>query len=264
MKISGAKRFVLPVLLALLLFLAARDYLGYHYYYGFQEEIGRAKSIESSFLRLESLLEKAVRFSGNPLFRKELGRLYFERALGENQFGSPERRDHFLDLSRESLVRAANGNPLDAFALYDLGRVYLLYNYPLLTYLDKAKAYFRRALELNPADEFLNVNIVFIYLTQWEFLSGEEKDYVLGRISEAKAACPDFVPKLRKRCREELGDEAKLEAVLDAAGEAAAGRRPHPGLSSAPFTPASLFRGPGSAGGPGLEEPGGADVALWK
>jgi len=211
-----AKKVIFLVILAGLLVIGVRDYVGYHYFYNYQEERDKAKSIESSFTRLEANLKKAVRLFKNPLFYKELGRLYFERALGENKFGSEERRDFYLDRARESLVQAVKANPVDAFVYYDLGRIYLLYNYPLLTYLDKAKAYFKKALQLKPADEFLNVNIIFIYLTQWDWLAEEEKDFVLKRIGEARMACQNFVPRLRKRWRNEFGQEKeeRLEKIL--------------------------------------------------
>ncbi len=216
-----AKKVIFLGILAGLLVVEARIYLGYHYFYKYKEERGRAKSIEGSFERLEADLKKAGRLFGNPSFYKELGQLYFERALGENKFGSEERRDFYLDRARESLIQAVKANPVDAFVYYDLGKVYLLYNYPLLTYLDKAKAYFRKALEFKPADEFLNVNIIFIYLTQWDSLQEGEKDFVLKRIGEARMACQNFVPRLRKRWRDEFGKGEKggrLEKILELAG----------------------------------------------
>jgi len=209
------KKIVVFGVLLVLLILGARSYLGFHYLYKYKGLRSQARSIEESFNQLETNLKKAIGFYENPLFYKEISRLYFEMALAENQFGTEERRELFLDKARDSLISRIKINPIDAFAHYDMGKVFLLYNFPLLTYMDKGKLYFRRALELKPADEFLNVNIVFIYMTQWESLEEEEVIYIKERIQIAKKASENFSPMLRKRWRENVGDEKKLGEILE-------------------------------------------------
>jgi tetratricopeptide (TPR) repeat protein len=207
------KIVVLGVVLVLF-FMGAKCYLGYHYFYRYGEARNRAENIERSFPKLETRIKIAVRFWGNPLFYLEMGQLYLERALAENQFGTAVRRDFYLDRARESLIRAIKGNPVDAFAFFEMGKVYMLYNFPLLTYMGKAKRYFRKAVELKPADEFLNENIVYIYLTQWERLEDEEKGFVKERVEAMKENNRDFVQRLRRRWREDYGGLETLEKIL--------------------------------------------------
>lgn len=176
------KKIIVLVALAGMLVIAAKDYFGYHYFYKYKEARSQAESIEGSFSQLELNLKKAVSCSKNYLFYREMGRLYLERALAEEKFGTAEKRDFYLERARESLIKAISRNPIDASAYYGMGTVYLLYNYPLLTYMEKAKRYFRKALELKPADEFLNENIVYVYLTQWERLGEEEREFVGERV----------------------------------------------------------------------------------
>lgn len=217
-----AKIILLGVVLALFAF-SAKSYLGYHYFYRYGETRSRAESIERSFPKLEARIKTAVGFWQNPLFYLEMGQLYLERALAENQFGSRARRDFYLDRARESLIRAIKGNPVDAFTYFEMGKVYMLYNFPLLTYLEKAKLYFRKALELKPADEFLNENVLYIYLTQWDWLEEEEKEFVgervraMGEMEEREGRDGidgRFVRRLRSKWRENFGEVEKLEEIL--------------------------------------------------
>jgi hypothetical protein len=192
-------------------FLGAKSYLGFHYFYQYGEARSRAESIERRFPELEAKIKTAVRFWGNPLFHLEMGQLYLERALAENQFGTAERRDFYLDLAKESLICAIKGNPLDAFTYFEMGKVYMLYNYPLLTYMEKAKRYFRLALELKPADEFLHENILYVYLAQWERLSEEERDFVEERVKEMDEG---LVRRLQNKWKENFSDDSMLKEIF--------------------------------------------------
>jgi hypothetical protein len=149
---------------------------------------------------------------------KELGRLYLEMALGENEFGTAAGRDALCDLGRESLVRSIRANPADSSAYFDIGKAYLLYNFPLLTYAEKGRVYLKRALELKPADEFLSLNILYIFLTQWDLLEEEEKEFAGGRLKEQAAANESFMDRLRRRWGENFGTAAGLEPILRAIG----------------------------------------------
>ena len=208
------KKIVVFGLVVVLVALAAKEYLGYHYFYKYKNVSSHANSIEGSFSELEENLKKTVRFSKNPLFYKELAQLYLEMAVVENEFGTDEKRDVNLDRARESLNHLIKRNPIDAFAYYQMGIVYLLYNYPLLTYRDKENLYFLKALELNPVDEFLNLNILFIYLTQWDFLNNEEKSFVIKRLGKMWNSNERFIPQLRNRWKKNFGDVERLKEIL--------------------------------------------------
>lgn len=210
-RIKGICGIVMSVVL---LFFATKEYLGYHYFYKYYDIRGQARSIESSFPELEGNLKKAVRFYSNPVFYKELARLYLERAVGEAQFGTAEERDFYVDQMRESLIQLIKRNPIDAYAYYEMGKVYLLYNFPLLTYIEKAKLYFQMALELNPVDEFLNIYILYIYLTQWDFLNDEEKSFVYAQAGKIWRSNESFIPRLRNFWRKNGGDVKRLKEIF--------------------------------------------------
>ena len=208
------KKIIIFLILAVLLTFGARSYLGFHHFYKYTELMEEAKSIESSFEQLESALKRAAGYSDHFLFPMELGRLNLDMALMENQFGTAEKRDIYLDQARDYLMRSLKKNPINAVAYYEMGKVYMLYNYPLLTYMEKAKFYFRRALDLKPADEFLNENILYIYSSQWERLSDEERIYVRDKIQFAKESSDNFLHRLRNKWSENFGEEERLNTIL--------------------------------------------------
>lgn len=208
------KKVVLLTLCVVLVIVAAKEWLGYHNYFRYKSERTQVKSIESGFVGLEKKLKRATELSNNPLFEKRLARLYLERAFGEIQFGSAVMREDYLDLMRESLVRLIQKNPVDALAYYEMGKCYLLYNFPLVTYFDKTNLYFRKALELKPSDAFLNVNILYIYLTQWDLLDNDGKGFVFERIGEMSKKSSSFVSRLRSLWRKEAGNPARLKEML--------------------------------------------------
>jgi tetratricopeptide (TPR) repeat protein len=83
-----------------------------------------------------------------------------------------------------------------------------------MTYADKAKLYFRKALELDPADEFLNLNILYFYLTAWDVLEGADRDYAADRLRRIRAADPAFMPQLEQRWKQQFGSLDQLNQVL--------------------------------------------------
>lgn len=208
------KKVILLTLCVVLMIVAFREWRGYFNYFRYRSERIQVKSIESGFIGLEEKLKRATVLSNNPLFEKRLARLYLERAFGEIQFGSAESREDYLDLMWESLVRLIQKNPVDAFAYYEMGKCYLLYNFPLVTYFDKAKLYFQKALELKPSDAFLNSNILYIYLTQWDLLDDEGKGFVFKRIGEMSKKSSRFVSRLRSLWRKEAGSPERLKEML--------------------------------------------------
>jgi len=197
-----------------LLILATKQYLGYRYFYRYKSERASAKSIEKSFPELERDLKKSISFSKNPLFYAQMSQIYQEMAIVENKFGTEEKRDFYIDQARESLLELIKTNPIDAFAYYEMGKVYMLYNFPLLTYMDKAKRYFLKALELKPADEFLNLNIVYIYLTQWDFLNTAEKSFVFKRLEKMWKNNENFITQLQNQWEKGFPDDEKLKEIL--------------------------------------------------
>lgn len=204
----------LAVLIVLLYVLATTEYLGYHYFAKYEDARAQSRSIESNFLELEKNLKKAVHFYHNPDFYGELGRLYLDRALAENAFGSGEKRDSYLDQALAAYTEQIRKNAVDSYAYYDLGRVYMLYNFPLLTYAEKGRQYFKKALELDPGDDFLNIDILYVYLTQWSSLRTEENEFLAGRLQDVLKYNPDFIPRIRDLWKENFGGIDRLKEIL--------------------------------------------------
>jgi len=205
--------FAIAVATALFL-LAARAYLGYRYFYKYVSGREVATNLEGSFGALDPKLRRAVSFSHNPLFYQEMGRLYLEMALAENKFGTPEKRDEYLDRARESLEGLIRRNPLDAFGYYELGKVYTLYNYPLLTYAAKGRTYLSRALEMRPVDKDLNVNVIYAYLAQWDRLNAVERDFVYAAMARNLETDENFFPRVLALWTSDFKDSAKLKAII--------------------------------------------------
>jgi hypothetical protein len=193
---------------------AAREFQGFRYLGLYRDERAGARSVQSAFPELEGLLRRATGWSANPEIEKELGRLDLEMARAENEAENGERRDVQCDRAVEAYGAVIARDPIDSSAHYEMGMTYLLYNYPLMTYADKAKLYFRKALELNPSDEFLNLNILYFYLTAWDGLGDEERDYTRARLQKIRAADPAFMPQLEQRWTQQFGSLDKLKSIL--------------------------------------------------
>jgi tetratricopeptide (TPR) repeat protein len=214
-----SKRLFLLILLiatAGLLFVAIRQYIGFHHYNAYKNIRSEARSIQSAFPELETSLSKAVRAYKNPLFYKELGRLYLDRAQAEDKFGDPALRDAFLDKAAAAIAENIRRNPLDSWAYYDMGKIWMLYNAPLLTYADKARAYLRSALELNPSHDFLNLNVLYLFLIQWNSLTENEKAFVFSRIGRKLDEKLEFIGLLKRKWIENTHDEKSLKSILRA------------------------------------------------
>jgi hypothetical protein len=95
-----------------------------------------------------------------------------------------------------------------------MGTVYLLYNFPLMTYQDRARAYFREALVFKPADETINLNVLFLYFTWWPTLEDADKAYAAGLYRKALARDPAFPAKLEARWARSYGSPDALRALL--------------------------------------------------
>jgi len=209
-----AVRVVGLVIVAGLFALATRAYLGYHFFYRYAALREEATNLQGSFSVLEPELKRAIAFSRNPLFYQEAGRLYLETAIAENKYGTPEKRDAHLDSAVESLEGLIRRNPLDPFGYYELGKVYMFYNFPLLTYAAKGRTYLRKALEMRPLDQDLNVNVSYACLAQWDRLSAEEKDFVYATVARNLETDVNFFPRVLALWMSEFKDSPKLEAIF--------------------------------------------------
>lgn len=202
---NSAKKLAAVVLSGIILFCGLKDFLGYHYLGRYRSMRQNARSVQSGFNSLAAVLKKAVRWSGRQDFTVELARLYFDMARAENMNDREEERDRYLDLAIIQYERAIAANPVNAFPYYECGLCYLFINFPLMTYRDRAKPYFRQALELKPADEFLNLNVIFSYLTWWPELGKNEKGYA-GRLFQRMIDTdPDFEKKLEGLWQKNFG-----------------------------------------------------------
>ena len=202
-------------LLALGLFVPAfHDFRGFQYLGQYRRARSEARSVESSFPTLEALLEKAVNASPRSEFRIELARLYTEMARVANDLGRDEEREAFCDRAASAYERAIAANPVHAMTYYETGLVYLLSNYPLMTYADRARTYFRKAIELKPADDFLNLNVSFLYFNWWQTLEDAEKAYAAGLYRQAVARDLAFAAKLEARWKQSFKTDDRLAAIL--------------------------------------------------
>lgn len=214
---TGGKKIVIFLALVgslVALALSTIFYSGYWNYFRYQEERSKIRSLESNFPGLEVRLEKAVRYYPLPVFYAELGRLRLHRAMAEVEFGQAEKSESFLDGARQALQRAVAGNPVDHSFLWELSKIYFLYNYPLLTYAEKGRLLCREALRRHPYNEFLFLNITLVFLEQWPLLEGVEKDWLRENLDRIKAADPGFLDKLKRRWQQSYKETQILELRL--------------------------------------------------
>ncbi len=198
---------VVPALAALI--FSARDFIGYKYLEAYQRARSAARSVESEFPRLEPLLLRSIQSSPRTEYRIELARLYGEMAQVANGRGDEEGRDGWCDKSIERYGEALRADPIRAYSYYETGMIYLMINYPLMTYMDKAESYLRTSIELKPADVSLNLSVIFIHMTSWANLGPEDKTYVSGLFRRMNVTDVNFADKLRKRWRKSYGDRGK-------------------------------------------------------
>jgi tetratricopeptide (TPR) repeat protein len=199
--------------LVVLLVFAAREYLGARFYEAYYTTRENVRSIQSGLPELEGLLRRAVRFAPRRAYLEALGSLYLDAALAENQDGSPEKREALLDEARDVLLREIRKYPAAAYGYYNLGRVYMLYNHPLLTYAARGRDYFRKALALQPADEFMNVNVLTLFLGQWALLDGGEREDAWRRLADALERNEGFLRRIRDLWKRTYGNLEGLRAV---------------------------------------------------
>jgi O-antigen ligase len=193
---------------------AVRDYLGYHDLTVYRRERAGARSVESAFPALEARLEKAAAASPRAVFQVELARLYVDMARVANDAGREEERDTFCDRAVVHYAQAVAANPIDAGTHYETAAAYLLYNFPLMTYQDRAKTYFREALRFKPADETINLTVLYLYFSWWPTLEEADRSYAAGLYRSMVGRDPAFPAKLEGRWVQSYGSPDALRALL--------------------------------------------------
>jgi O-antigen ligase len=206
---------LLAALLAITLFVpAVRDFLGFEHLGAYHRARAEARSVERAFPALEARLARAVGISPRAAFRIELARLYVEMARVANDAGRDEDRDTFCDKAIAAYNKAIAANPIDPAPHFEAATTYLLYNFPLMTYQDRAKAYFRQALVFKPADETINSNVIFLYFAWWPTLEDAEKRYAAEIYGKMVARDATFPAKLEARWKLSFPSLDGLAAVL--------------------------------------------------
>jgi O-antigen ligase len=216
---AHVSRFGLPLaaILAVVLFIpAVRDYLGYHDLAAYRRARAEVRSVEGAFPALEAKLLRAAAASPRAVFQAELARLYMEMARVANDDGREEDRDTFCDKAVARYGQAIAANPIDAGTHYEMGTAYLLYNFPLVTYQDRAKTFFRKALLFKPADDTINLNVQFLYFGWWPVLEDAECAYAAGLYRAMIARDPSFAARLETRWVQSYGSPDGLRAILAA------------------------------------------------
>jgi hypothetical protein len=107
---------ILP-LIAACLYISARQYAGFRELHRYEKLRASAKSITSDFPSLEATLVQAIRLYKNPAFVRELGLLYLDRAVAEDKFGDPAKRDEYLDKAAETFAKNVRLNPVSGHAI---------------------------------------------------------------------------------------------------------------------------------------------------
>ncbi|MDI6845212.1 MAG: hypothetical protein QME28_03650 [Candidatus Saccharicenans sp.] len=189
-------------------------YCGYWHYYRYQEAIRNVRSLEREYPALEKRLRAVVNCYPLSVFYYELGRLHLRRAMAEVEFYQAQNSDIYLDKAREALLRAVEGNPLDHSFLWELSKVYFLYNYPIMTYAEKGRLICREALRRYPYNEFLFLNIALIFFEQWPLLEQSEKEWLAESLKRMIGADPRFIDRLRNRWRQSYRETRTLDARL--------------------------------------------------
>jgi hypothetical protein len=208
-------RILVAALLAAAIFVpAVRDFVGFRHLGAYRRARSEARSVESAFPVLEARLAKAASASPRAVFRVEMARLYVEMARVANDAGREEDRDAFCDKAIAAYNQAIAANPIDAATHFEAATAYLFYNFPLMTYQDRAKSYFRQALVFKPADETMNLTIIFLHFAWWPTLEDADKRYAADIYRRMIARDPAFPAKLEARWTLSYPSLDGLAAVL--------------------------------------------------
>jgi len=80
--------------------------------------------------------------------------------------------------------------------------------------MEKGRVYFRKALELDPSNEPHNLNVLYIFLTQWQYLDEDEKDFVFARLDRMVSVNESFIRQLRNYWLQNFKDDVLLKTAL--------------------------------------------------
>jgi hypothetical protein len=210
------KKIASWLVVILLTFTAARHFAGYHFFARYERrEDAIARGTEPDSSRPERDLLAAVRFSGNPVFYGEMGRFHLKRVYGALEAGSAEGADEACDRAAEALKEQIRRNPADSGGWYQLGMVTMLFNYPAMTYRIAGRAYLKRAVELDPGNEFICANVVSIFVGQWEELGPNEKSLVASQFRRRREYPGLFLREIQRQVLANAGSDRNLRAALD-------------------------------------------------
>ena len=198
---------------------AVRDYAGARAFGRYRDARSSVPSIQSGLPELERQLLKAVHTWPRRLFFEELANLYFDASLAEIQSGTEDKRKSLLDKARDVLLEEVRRYPAAADGYCNLGRVYMISNYPYLTEAAKGRGYLRKALILQPADNYLNTNILAVMLSQWEKLEPFERDDVRARLRNILDHNEAFIAKILILWKRNHASVDDLKKILSADAE---------------------------------------------
>lgn len=161
-----------------------------------------------------AMLEKAGKFYPfNDLVFYELGKAYHE--LGMNSLGEQGRSRIHLQKSMRQLNRSLRMNPPSYFGHFYLARTLLDLSLDSASYEEQAHQEFEKAADLAGENTEVFYEVGKIYLSQWQGLSQEEKDFTLGMLNKV------FEGKDRKRIQDlfyvweiNAGDYAVMEKIF--------------------------------------------------
>jgi hypothetical protein len=83
-----------------------------------------------------------------------------------------------------------------------------------MTYQDRAKTYFREALRFKPADETINLTVLYLYFSWWPTLEEADRSYAAGLYRSMVGRDPAFPAKLEGRWVQSYGSPDALRALL--------------------------------------------------
>jgi O-antigen ligase len=180
----------------------------------FQALKAKADNLALNFPALVEPLTRAVGWGGIPVYDRELGQLYLEKALSLIPSGGGSEMDAYLLKAEEAYIRGLRRNPLDALLYGGLGMVYQHLNYPLFTYQEKGRRFLRQSVELRPANMAFSDEFLYAFLRQWGDLRESEKSFVFAQV-ERKWMYPYFlVSRWRERWIREFGDDSRLKEIF--------------------------------------------------
>jgi len=205
--------------LIVLAIIVGRDYAGTRAFGRYSEARIRIGNSQNGLPELERRLLKAVHAWPRRVFFEELANLYFNAALAKIQSGAEDDQKLFLDKARDILLEEIRRYPAAADGYGNLGRVFMIYSYPHLTFAAQGREYLKKALILKPVDEYLNTNILAVMLDQWGILYPAERIDVRSRLRNILDHNEAFIYKILVLWKKNHASVDDLKKILSAAAE---------------------------------------------